>query len=397
MATFEDTDLMNEQAADKAGAKLTPFGSGNMNAMILEGGGDYLVNCITPESGDAYKATGSLSGTWGGRDGDKFSKTLNVEVWNTMTTIEYRFLMSGEGGNLQYYDEATEEWLAAGALTDGEVKVVSRPLLSGWNAGDVITEQWRQVGAGSQLGKDGDNIVENGVVSYTLIGICTTTTISDGIVDLCEDAVYTITADVSSFGAFTGGVLEIRDGNDQMVASVNVTESVKTVSYDFSSGIAGDYTFTAHYVRSDPFRYQESESAPITVTVIECVVGCEATFIHDDSDALNRDSQPYNFTYKPSENMTNVLVEFTFAQGVAVTGSGDFIGFTRNGNQEDPKSSVWSKTMSFEACKTYTFTVDLTPDCSGSSGNSNVWTDFKVASASKKTTNTPTITESCAN
>lgn len=36
-ATFEDADLMNEQAvADKAGAKLTPFGAGNANAYVVD-------------------------------------------------------------------------------------------------------------------------------------------------------------------------------------------------------------------------------------------------------------------------------------------------------------------------------------------------------------------------
>lgn len=96
----------------------------------------------------------------------------------------------------------------------------------------------------------------------------------------------------------------------------------------------------------------------------------------------------YTFTYIPAEDMEDALVEFTFAQGVAVAGLN---GFTQNGNGN---ASVWSTTSSFEACKTYTYEVTLTPDCSGNSGNSNVWTDFKVNNATKKG-NLDNITMSC--
>ncbi len=34
--------------------------------------------------------------------------------------------------------------------------------------------------------------------------------------------------------------------------------------------------------------------------------------------------------------------------------------------------------MELTACETYSWTVTITPDCSGKSNNSNVWTDFKV-------------------
>jgi hypothetical protein len=51
--TYETADLMNEQAtaANKAGFKLTPFGSGNENAAILAGGGDCETDCIDENSG----------------------------------------------------------------------------------------------------------------------------------------------------------------------------------------------------------------------------------------------------------------------------------------------------------------------------------------------------------
>jgi hypothetical protein len=285
MATFENEDLLLQQeTAAKNGFNLTPYGTGgNENAMLLTGGGNYLVDCITEESGNEFSASGSLSGQWGNPNNPS-QKTLQVEVWNTLTTIEYRFILSSDGqngGNLQYYDENLGDWVNEGSLVIGSTFSVSRDLPIGWTAGEVITEQWRNTGGGGSP-------LEAGDVAYTLIGEC---------------------------------------------------------------------------------------------------VDCDESFSYVD----NGDDQAYVFTYIPADDMTNVLVEFTFAQGVAVSG---LEGFTRNGNQLDPKSSVWSATLSFDACTEYTYTVDLTQNCSGNSGNSNVWTDFKVDGASKKGI-LDNITESC--
>lgn len=111
----------------------------------------------------------------------------------------------------------------------------------------------------------------------------------------------------------------------------------------------------------------------VPVTVVDCNTGCDESFSY-----VSNGGGSYTFTYVPSVDMENVNVEFTFAQGVEVSG---LLEFTRNGNDN---SSVWSATLSFDACTTYTWTVVLSPDCSGKSKNSNVWTDFKVGGESKK-------------
>ena len=95
-------------------------------------------------------------------------RSLNVKVWNTLTTIEYRFTLSSDGengGNLQFYDEVSGTWVTHGSLTIGTTYSVSRALPNGWVAGNVITEQWRNVGGGG-------NPLEAGDVSYALIGEC---------------------------------------------------------------------------------------------------------------------------------------------------------------------------------------------------------------------------------
>ncbi|MEB2783174.1 hypothetical protein [Algoriphagus persicinus] len=169
MATYENEDLTNSlEKADQAGFVLNPYGtSGFENAMTLDGGGDYTVDCITETTGDEFKSYGSLSGQWGNPQNPN-EKTLMVEVWNTLTTIEYRFTLTSDGqtgGNLQYYDEVLVDWVNLGSLTIGTTYPVSRALPIGWVAGDVITEQWRNTGGGGSP-------LEAGDVSYTLIGEC---------------------------------------------------------------------------------------------------------------------------------------------------------------------------------------------------------------------------------
>ena len=77
---------------------------------------------------------------------------------------------------------------------------------------------------------------------------------------------------------------------------------------------------------------------------------------------------------------------FTFAQGSAASATG-LEGWSTNG-------ATRQITMNLVACQVYTWTVDLTPNCSGNSPNSNVWTDFKVNEVSKKG-DLATITEAC--
>lgn len=122
----------------------------------------------------------------------------------------------------------------------------------------------------------------------------------------------------------------------------------------------------------------------INYGVYEYCTACVESFSYVDEG----DSQAYVFSYTPSESVTGANLVFTFAQGTAesATGLDDWSveGVTRQ------------ITMDLVACKTYTWTVDLTPDCSGKSPNSNVWTDFKVNDISKRNSGTPTIVESCS-
>jgi hypothetical protein len=330
----------------------------------VSGGGNFDTDCITTTSGSTFKATGDLTGTFGNPNNPS-TKTLNVEVWNTTTTIEYRFVLSSSnanGNNLQYYDEGTATWISVGQLTVGTPFVVSRPLPTGWVAGQVITEQWRQTGGGNPL--------DAGDVSYALIGICTTTSLSSGTTQpICEDIPFSLTATVStSAETLTGGFIQILNSSNVVVASEAVTSTVRTVTYNVPTGTAGDYTYSARYVRSEPsFRYQGSISATTsTIEVIECG-GC------DESFGYEIDGDQVTFTYTPEDDFPGANLAFTFPQSAL---NGDPLqGWSYNGQ-------TMQRTMDLKACETYTWIVTLT--CKPLNNPQNKWTDFTVNGESKK-------------
>lgn len=116
-----------------------------------------------------------------------------------------------------------------------------------------------------------------------------------------------------------------------------------------------------------------------TLNVVECS-DCDESFNYT---AIGGNS--YTFSYTPAEDMENAEVVFTFAQSVAVSG---LDGWDNNGQ-------TMQKSMDLDACTTYEWTVELKKNCTASTPNSNVWTDFKVNEISKKNDATPNITQSC--
>jgi len=155
---------INSEIAAKGGKVTASVAA----STLVESLGDCNIDCIDENSGDEFADTYSGTVQWGGRYGTDNSKTFNVNVWNTLTTIEYEFTCDELGGsNLQYYDESSANWVSAGQFTSTNAGIItiSRNLPEGWKACDVITEQWRQVGSGADI--------ELGDVSYSLIGECT--------------------------------------------------------------------------------------------------------------------------------------------------------------------------------------------------------------------------------
>jgi hypothetical protein len=100
-----------------------------------------------------------------------------------------------------------------------------------------------------------------------------------------------------------------------------------------------------------------------------CNDGCEESFYWID----NEDGS-FTFRFISDVDLTDAEVVFTFAQGTYIVG---LDGFDENG-------ATMQKTMDFTACELVEWTVFLSPNCSGNSPNSNVWTDFKINGGSKK-------------
>jgi len=155
---------------------------------------------------------------------------------------------------------------------------------------------------------------------------------------------------------------------------------------------AGTYSFRADFTANaggckegfDNMKFQDNTVLEI-VTVAAC--GCDESFSY-----VNNGGNNFTFTYIPSESVPNANIIFTFAQGVNVSGLNNW---TENGVTRQMK-------MDLVACTTYTWTITLTPNCSGHSKNSNVWTDFKVENNdgnfendSKKNNETPNIVIAC--
>lgn len=160
--------------------------------------------------------------------------------------------------------------------------------------------------------------------------------------------------------------IETYPGSDEWLAFKDLSFSgTGPQEYMYEDDVVeiGSYSFRAK-ISAGGFDYK------VTLDVVDCS-NCKESFNY----VVNPDDT-YTFTYIPEEDMVGAEVVFTFAQSVVATGY-DWPNW--NG-----KSSTRSEIMDLDACEIYTWTLTLTPDCSGNSNESNVWTDFKVNDISKK-------------
>jgi hypothetical protein len=222
--------------------------------------------------------------------------------------------------------------------------------------------------------------------SYNMISLCTTTSINvDNELPVCIGTPASVTGTVTAgSNIINGGTLQIQKLVNGIWTptgtSVNVVAGTNTVTYSYNT-TAVTQTFRAYFdgVNSNG---KQSESLGAEVTTKVCTPptsSCTESFIYTPNpNTVNT----YTFTYTPAEDMTDVPVIFTFAQGTTVSGLTP--EFSQNGNGH---AQTYSATLSFTKCEPVSWTVTLAPNCSGSSNNSNVWTDFKVNDDSKKDIN----------
>lgn len=156
-------------------------------------------------------------------------------------------------------------------------------------------------------------------------------------------------------------------GDNPATLEIETEYWIEMAHQNSNTGFCFDYTFAMAGNYSLRFKASNPHWSYTTVEVVNC--GCEESFTY-----VANGGDSFTFTYIPKLAMADAELVFTFAQGVAVTGLDDW----------STHGSTRQKTMNLVACQSYVFIVTLSPDCSGHSGNSNVWTDFKVNDVSKK-------------
>ncbi|MDX5340592.1 MAG: hypothetical protein LPK25_16315 [Cyclobacteriaceae bacterium] len=265
-ATFEDADLMNEQAVAKAGFKLDPFGIGNENARTYAAT-DCEDFCIDPENPEYSVQTSTISNNSGPQ-----IRVFTYSVYNTLTGFQL-------------------DWSYASTNSAGRKLRIT---VSGAGFASPKTYTSSQLNGGPTSGSN----------------------------------TFAFDASWAACGVVTV-VAEMLDGEDVLV------------------------------------------SGPITTNyslIGECVVGCDESFSYVDNE-----DGTYTFTYIPSEDIEDALLEFTFPQSAL---DGDPLqGWSYAGQ-------TMQTTMDLEACETYTWTVSLS--CKPLNNPQNKWTDFKVNDVSKK-------------
>jgi hypothetical protein len=172
MATFEDADLMNEQAAaEKAGFKLDPFGisSGENSAVYSDDA--CQTQCITEDPN-----------TWFYLNGREYFNPviwIDYKVWQTPTRIFYEFKIGASNqGNHSIASYSVDN--GASVANTGKTFTVDYPLPANWIGCDLVSRKFNITRTGGGGGATGVEIT----VDYNLIPICD----DDVVNEVCTEA-----------------------------------------------------------------------------------------------------------------------------------------------------------------------------------------------------------------
>ncbi|MFL0683722.1 MAG: Ig-like domain-containing protein [Algoriphagus aquaeductus] len=358
-ATYETADLMNEQASAKNGGfNLSPFGMGGENLAISD------APCIDATSGAAFASSVSGSASALG--------TVSVSYYNTLTHMVYVFsgLESGDCVKLNNSGGTT----ITSSIVNGTYSVP----LGSWKHGDAFnTIFW--VGTNCQTNGTGNTTLLT--ANYSLVGICTETTLSAGTeAEICEGESFTLTASVAADGNFTGGTIEILNASDGVVATAPVTAENKSVTYSGPWTTAGSYSFSARYVPSNTNGYKASVGGPSVVEVKKCVVGCDAESFTYVATNKNLDVVfSYNYKEAASVTLTFTLPQAKIEQATGTTYYGDDgKAYLVGGNGTN---LTWTGSVSCSKESPTTFAFKFAADCGPSTANdgkANIWTSTEV-------------------
>ncbi|WP_157359687.1 hypothetical protein [Algoriphagus mannitolivorans] len=168
MATFEEADLMNEQAVAKNGFNLNPFGLGNENARTYSAT-DCGNFCIDPANPEYSVQTSTISNNSGPQ-----SRVFTYSVYNTLTgfQLDWSYASSNNAGRKLRITVSGAGFASPKTYTTSQLN--GGPV-SGSNT-FTFDASWAACGVVTIAAEilDGDNAVVSGPIStnYSLIGEC---------------------------------------------------------------------------------------------------------------------------------------------------------------------------------------------------------------------------------
>lgn len=150
----------NEQILAR-GAKSSTSETEQQSAKVYDVNVDCNVDCIEVGSEEYFEKSDQQTVSWGGKNNDNNSKTIDIIYYNTET--EFVLKVRSTSGWSDLVIDGVESW-ENGSVGDDVWGIYTFPLNEGWQACETIDFGLQVTGNGPQAIFD---------VSYSLIGVCT--------------------------------------------------------------------------------------------------------------------------------------------------------------------------------------------------------------------------------
>lgn len=149
-ATFEEADLMNEQAVEKAGFKLNPFGANGFENARAYDEADCSIDCIEPGSEDYFIKTATLTGSSGPNTKEVTYRAYNTET-DFVVEVDYKKLSGNSSAASDITITIEGDVLLFEDVTFGSTVSHNIPLPDGWMACDEVDFSVLQEGLGNPI------------------------------------------------------------------------------------------------------------------------------------------------------------------------------------------------------------------------------------------------------
>lgn len=155
----DETDALNITEDDSSLQIISSIKEGQLSAKDYDVS-DCTEDCIEVGSEDYFEKEDSQIVSWGGKEGDKFSKTVDIIYYNTET--EFVLKVRSTNGWSDLVIGGVSSW-TDGPVDADEYGTYSFSLEEGWKACDIIDFRLQVTGNSPQADFD---------VSYNLFGVC---------------------------------------------------------------------------------------------------------------------------------------------------------------------------------------------------------------------------------